>query len=322
MKRNVVIVLCVLLTAIILSACGSKENMGKEDDSGKIKVGFSQQSTEVAYRIMQTESIKQAAEKSGYQLVFTDAQNDTAKQTSDVEDLVSQKIDYLALSPRDFEGAATALAAAKKAGIPVILIDRLAAGVPGEDYVAFIGSDYIWEGEQAAEWIAKKTDGKAKIVELTGTVGASAAKDRSVGFHQVVDKHPDMEVIVSQTADFSRAEAQKVMENIIQARGNEIDAVYAHNDEMAIGASLALKAAGYKPGKDILIVGIDGDKAAFDLIKAGEYSATIFSSPYFGPLLFEVIDNLVAGKEVEQTIILPGDVIDADNIDEKMDLAY
>src|SRR5690606_36424467 len=183
MKRNAFIVLCVLLTAIILSACGSKENMGKEDDSGKIRVGFSQQSTEVAYRIMQTESIKQAAEKSGYQLVFTDAQNDTAKQTSDVEDLVSQKIDYLALSPRDFEGAATALAAAKKAGIPVILIDRLAAGVPGEDYVAFIGSDYIWEGEQAAEWIAKKTDGKAKIVELTGTVGASAAKDRSVGFH-------------------------------------------------------------------------------------------------------------------------------------------
>lgn len=328
--RKVLLPLLALILVAVAAACGNAESgngNGEGADGGtgagkKIRVGFSQQSTFVSYRIKQTDSIKEEAAKRGYELVFTNAQDDTAKQTSDVEDLVSQKVDYIVMSPRDFEGAATALAAAKKAGIPVILVDRLAAGEPGVDFVTYIGSNYVWEGEQAGEWAAKATGGQATIVELTGTVGASSARDRSEGFHKIVNQNDGMKVIVSQTADFSRSKAKDVMENIIQSNGDQIKLVYAHNDEMAIGASAALKAAGYKLGEDVLIVGIDGQKDAFDLVKAGEYAATVFSSPYYGPLVFDVIDKLAAGEKVETNIELPGFVVDKANVDEKMELAY
>ncbi len=319
----------VLLASILLLAACSSGESGKASgdnegggDGDKIKVGYSQHSSAVSYRIKQTESIQEEAEIRGYDLVFTNAQDDTARQTSDVEDMVAQNVDYIAMSPRDYEGASAALDAAKNAGIPVILIDRLAAGEPGEDYVTALLANSIWEGEQAGEWVANETDGKASIVELTGTTGSSAANDRSEGFHNAISEHADMEVIVSQTADFSRSEAQEVMENIIESHGDKIDVVYAHNDEMAIGAINALKSAGYKVGEEVLIVGIDGQKDAFELIKAGEYNATVFSSPYFGPMLFNVIDDLEAEKEVDNEVYMPGLVIDKTNVDEEMDQAY
>lgn len=325
--RKVLLPLLTLVLVAVAAACGNAEPGNGESTGGtstnkKIRVGFSQQSTSVSYRIKQTDSIKEEAAKRGYELVFTNAQDDTAKQTSDVEDLVSQKVDYIVMSPRDYEGAATALAAAKKAGIPVILVDRLAAGEPGVDFTTYIGSNYVWEGEQAGEWVAKATGGQALIVELTGTVGASSARDRSAGFHKVVSQNDGMKVIVSQTADFSRSKAKDVMENIIQSNGDQIKVVYAHNDEMAIGASAALKAAGYKLGEDVLIVGIDGQKDAFDLVKAGEYAATVFSSPYYGPIVFDAIDKLAAGEKIDTNIELPGFVVDKDNVEEKMELAY
>lgn len=319
------IVLIVLLV-FILVACSTKgdREINVEGDNGgdKVTVGYSQHSSAVSYRIKQTESIQEEAKKRGYNLVFTNAQDDTARQTSDVEDMVAQNVDYIAMSPRDYEGASAALEAAKRAGIPVILVDRLAAGVPGEDYVTAILANSIWEGEQAGEWVANETGGKASIVELTGTPGSSAANDRSEGFNNVISKYPDMDIIVSQSADFSRSEAQSVMENIIESHGGDFDVVYAHNDEMAIGAISALKSAGYKVGEDILIIGIDGQKEAFELIKAGEYNATVFSSPYFGPMLFDVIDDLESGKEVDTEIYMDGMVIDKTNVDENMDLAY
>lgn len=316
-----------LVAVIFLAACSNSETSGStaeksDDNGGEVKVGYSQHSSAVSYRIKQSESIQEEAETRNYDLVFTNAQDDTARQTSDVEDMVAQNVDYIAMSPRDFEGASAALDAAKNADIPVILVDRLAAGEPGEDYVTALLANSIWEGEQAGEWIVEETDGKAAIVELTGTTGSSAANDRSEGFHNAISEHSDMEVIVSQTADFSRSEAQEVMENIIESHGDKIDVVYAHNDEMAIGAINALKSAGYNVGEDVLIVGIDGQKDAFELIKAGEYNATIFSSPYFGPMLFDVIEDLEAGKELDTEVFMPGMVIDKTNVEEEMDQAY
>ncbi|MDR5699473.1 ABC transporter substrate-binding protein [Agromyces aerolatus] len=305
------------LAVAALTGC----SRGGEADTGTV-VGFAQQSNAVSYRINQTDSIKGEGDERGYTVVSTDAQDDTAKQVSDVEDLVSQGVDYLVLSPREFDGLTAGLLAARDAGIPVILVDREAEGVAGEDFVTYIGSDYVWEGQQAGEWVVEHTGGEARVVELAGTPGASSARDRSAGFHEAVEQAPGIEIIASQTAEFSRAEAQQVMDNLLAANRDSIDVVYAHNDEMALGAALAIEAAGLEPGVDIKIIGIDGQKDAFAAIQEGRLSATVFSSPYYGPAVFDVIDDLVAGKEVETKIVLDGYVVDADNVDEKLDEAY
>src|SRR3712207_6334732 len=203
------------------------------------------------------------------------SQGQTAKQVSDVEDLIARRVSMILLAPREYEGLAPALQAAKRAKIPVILVDRAAAGTPGEDYVTLLASNFVEQGKRAAEWLAKQTNGKANIVELTGTPGASVAADRAKGFKDEIARHPGMKIIASQTGDFSRAAAQRVMQNIAQSLGKQITAVYAHNDEMALGAIQALTAAGLKPGTDVKIVSIDGERAALEAIQRGELGATV-----------------------------------------------
>ncbi len=283
-----------------------------------IKVGFSQMENNGPWRIAETNSVRGEADKRGVQLVYTDAQSDTAKQVSDVEDLIAQGVDYIILAPREYEGLAPALESAKEAGIPVILIDREAKG----DYLTLVVSDFIWEGQQAGVLLAEKTGGKANIVELSGTAGSSVAIDRANGFADTIKEYPDMKIISSQSADFSRAEGQKVMENIIQAKGKDITAVYAHNDEMAIGAIQALKAAGMEPGKDVIVISIDGQKDALKSIISGELFASIECSPFFGPIAFDIIERHLAGEAVEKKIINLDRIFTAENAEEFVDTAY
>lgn len=326
-------ILALVVTAVMtmsLAACGNKQaSSGTSSDSSsapktekKLKVGFSQMENNGPWRIAETNSIKDEAKKRGIDLVYTDAKSDTAKQVSDVEDMIAQKVDYILLAPREFEGLAPALQAAKKAKIPVILVDRAAAGVAGADYVTLIASDFVKEGNQAGEWLAKTTNGKANIVELTGTAGSSVAKDRQDGFKQAISKFPDMKVIASQDGDFARANGQKVMENIIQAKGKTITAVYAHNDEMAIGAIQALKAAGMTPGKDVTVLSIDGEKDGLKAIIAGELGATVECNPRFGPPAFDVIEKLQKGEKVPTNIVNPDNFYDKDNAAKFVDSSY
>jgi ribose transport system substrate-binding protein len=276
------------------------------------------------WRIAETQSIKDEAAKraSKFDLIVTDAQGQTAKQVSDVEDLIARRVDVILLAPREFEGLGPALQAAKEAKIPVILIDRIAAGTPGQDYVAFVGSDFIEEGRRAGEWLDKQSKGKAGIVELTGTSGASVAQDRSQGFKNAIQGSPDMKIIASQTADFTRATAQKVMENIIQAKGKEITAVYAHNDEMALGAIQALKDAGLKPGQDVLVVSVDGEKDALKAVARGEMNVTVECNPRFGPIAFDTIEKYLAGDKVPPKIILQDRFFDSSNAAQFVNEAY
>ncbi len=283
-----------------------------------IKVGFSQMENNGPWRIAETNSVRGEAEKRGIQLVYTDAQSDTAKQVSDVEDLIAQGVDYIVLAPREYEGLAPALESAKEAGIPVILIDREAKG----EYLTLVVSDFIWEGQQAGLLLAEKTGGKANIVELSGTAGSSVAIDRANGFADGIKEYPDMKIISSQSADFSRAEGQKVMENIIQAKGKEITAVYAHNDEMAIGAIQALKAAGMQPGKDVIVISIDGQKDALKSIISGELFASIECSPFFGPIAFDIIERHLIGAEIQKKIINEDRIFTIKNAAEFVDSAY
>ncbi len=339
MKRTSKIMTVVFLVAAMILAFGacSKEEKSSNDTVVSEKknsvsevtekekvllVGFSQMESNSSWRIAETKSIMQEAKKRGIELVYTDAQGQTSKQVSDVEVLIAQGVDYILLAPREYEGLAPALQSAKQAGIPVILIDREAAGEPGVDYVTLIVSDFVEEGIRAGEWLAQQTNGKANIVELTGTTGSSVARDRQDGFMQALEAYPNMKVIASQTGDFARSNGVKVMENFIQAKGNEITAVYAHNDEMALGAIQALKAAGMKPGEDVIIVSIDGSKDALKAIIAGEMGATVECNPRFGPSAFDVVEKLENGEEVPVKIVNPDEFFDIDNAEKFLDTAY
>jgi ABC-type sugar transport system substrate-binding protein len=299
-----------------LTSCAKKKD--------KLVVGFSQMENNNPWRIAETNSMKEEADRRGnkFQLLVTDAQGQTSKQVSDVEDLIARRVDAIFLAPREYEGLAPALQAAREANIPVFLIDREAAGTAGRDYVAFLGSNFVEQGKRAAQWLIQQTNGKAGIVELTGTAGSSVARDRSQGFNEEIKGHPDMKVIASQTGDFSRATGQKVMENIIQSLGKQITAVYAHNDEMALGAIQALKAAGMKPGQDVIVVSVDGEKAALESIIAGDMGATVESNPRFGPLAFDTLEKYLAKETIPPKIILEDRFFEASNARQYLDSAY
>lgn len=302
--------------AAVLAACGRE---GRGDD---FVVGFSQMESDNPWRIAQTASLRAEAKKRGVTLVVTDAQGQTAKQVSDVEDLIARRVDLILLAPREFEGLTPALEAARTAGIPVILIDREAAGTVGTDFVTFLGSNFVEQGRRAAEWLAQATGGKAGIVELTLTPGSSVARDRAAGFREGIAKHPGMEIIASQTGDASRAQGERVMQNLAQSLGARITAVYAHNDEMALGAIQALRAAGRRPGEDVVVVSIDGQRAALEAIKAGTLGATVESNPRFGPLAFDTIEKVRSGAPVPPKILIPDRLFDKANAAQFVAEAY
>ncbi|MEW5928146.1 MAG: ABC transporter substrate-binding protein [Gemmatimonadota bacterium] len=316
-----------VLLVLGLAACERRGGGGAaagEGDGGEDRwvVGFSQMGHDNPWRMAQTASLREEAAKRGYELVVTDAQDQTAKQVSDVEDLIARRVDVILLAPREFEGLAPALLAAREANIPVILVDREAEGTPGEDFVTFLGSNFVDQGRRAAEWLVKETGGNAGIVELTGTPGSSVAADRSKGFMEVIARHPGMKVLASQTGEFSRAQGQRVMQNVAQSLGKQITAVYAHNDEMALGAIQALKASGLQPGTDVKVVSIDGQRAALEAIQRGELGATVESNPRFGPIAFETIEQVRRGEQVPTKKLIEDRFFDRSNAAQFVAEAY
>lgn len=319
------ITILIFAVAAFLGGCERKPaNSGTGAEGGKKTVGFAQMENTGPWRIAESESMKSEAAKRSdkYNFVYTDAQSQTAKQISDVEDLIARKVDAIFLAPREAEGFSGIFQSAKEAKIPVILIDREATGKAGTDFVTVIKSDFVEEGKRAGEWLAKQTNGKAGIVELKGTTGSSVANDRSKGFMDVINQHPEMKIIASQDANFTRAEGQKVMENIIQAQGKAITAVYAHNDEMALGAIQALKAAGMNPGKDVLIVSVDGQKSALQAIIDGDMNATVECNPRFGPIAFETLEKYWKGEPIPPQIINEDRFFDSSNAAQFVNEAY
>jgi ribose transport system substrate-binding protein len=303
----------------LLAGCRKQEGgggagSGEGGGAKKMRVGFSQTETDGPWRIAETDSMRKEAEKRGYELVFTNARGDTATQVSNLEDLVAQRVDAIFLAPREAKGFEGPLKAAKDAGIPVFLIDReVEGGKAGEDYVTFIGSNFIEEGKRAGEWLAKQTGGKAGIVELLGSAGASVANDRHQGFADAIKGFPDMKIIASQNGNFTRAEGQKVMESLIQAQGKAITAVYTHNDEMALGAIQALKAANMNPGKDVIVVSVDGQKSALQAIIDGQMNATVECNPRFGPVAFDTLEKFKRGEKIPAKIINEDRFFDSTN---------
>ena len=289
----------------------------------KMRVGFSQTEEDGPWRIAESKSMREEAAKRGYELVYTNARGATAQQVSDLEDLIAQRVDAIFLAPRESKGFEGPLQAAKEAGIPVILIDRELEGPKaGTDYVTFIGSNFIEEGRRAGEWLAKQTGGKAGIVELLGTAGSSVANDRHQGFADAIKAYPDMKILAAQDGNFTRAQGQNVMQNLIQAHGKSITAVYAHNDEMALGAIQALKAANMNPGKDVLVVSVDGQKSALEAINNGEMNATVECNPRFGPIAFDTLEKFKRGEKIPAKIINQDRFFDKSNAAQFVNEAY
>jgi galactofuranose transport system substrate-binding protein len=279
------------------------------------KVGFAQTESNNPWRLAQTKSMQDEAAKRGWQLVYTDAAGSAAKQVADVRSMIAQKVDVILLSPREEKPLIPAVMEAKKAGIPMFLIDRnvdqtLAKG--GEDYVAFIGSNFVKEGMQAAEVLTKAMDGKAKIIELQGSTGSSPANDRKSGFADYIKDHPGMEIIASQSGDFARDKGRQVFETLYQAHP-EATALYGHNDEMSMGAIAAMEAAGKVPGKDLIIASIDGTKDATQALIDGKILVVVECNPKFGPAAFDAVVKYAGGEAVEPRLVNTDRVFTKDN---------
>jgi galactofuranose transport system substrate-binding protein len=290
----------------------------------KYKVGFAQTESNNPWRIAQTNSMKETAEKLGYQLVYTDAAGSAAKQVADVNSMIAQGVDVIFLAPREEKPLIPAVMAAKKAGIPVILLDRSVdpkLAKPGKDYLTFIGSDFIKEGQRVAEWLAKNANGKKKIIELEGTIGSSPANDRKKGFDEAIKAAGGFEIVASQSGDFARDKGRQVAEALLQAHP-DADIVYAHNDEMAIGAISAIEAAGKVPGKDILVLSIDGGKEAVGLVAEGKIGAVVECNPRFGPKAFETMARYAKGENIEPWVINDDKFYDASNAKAELSSAY
>jgi ABC-type sugar transport system substrate-binding protein len=271
----------------------------------KIVVGFSQIGAESGWRTANTESIKSEADKRGITLKFSDAQGKQENQIKALRSFIAQGVDVIAFSPIIETGWGPVMAEIKRAKIPVVLTDRavIVTNANGKlddsIYVTFIGSDFVEEGRRAGEWLAKATGGKAVIAELVGTPGSAPAIDRKKGFEEVLAKNPGMKIVKSQSGDFSRAKGKEVMESFLKSPdGKQITALFAHNDDMALGAIQAMEESGVKPGKDILIVSIDGIKGAFEAMAAGKLNCTVECNPQIGPQLFDAVEAIMAKKQL------------------------
>ena len=272
---------------------------------GKIVLGFSQIGAESEWRTANTESIKAAAKEHGIELKFSDAQQKQENQIKAIRSFIAQKVDVIAFSPVVESGWGTVLREAKAAKIPVILSDRAVNEKDDSLWVSFMGSDFVEEGRKAGRWLLEnyKGQGDVNIVELQGTVGSAPAIDRKKGFEEIIKAQPRFKIIRSQTGDFTRAKGKEVMEAFLKAEGKKINVLYAHNDDMAIGAIQAIEEAGLKPAKDITIISIDAVKGAFEAMMAGKLNVSVECSPLLGPQLMQAVKDLKAGKTLPRRIV-------------------
>ncbi|QMU80268.1 substrate-binding domain-containing protein [Streptacidiphilus sp. PB12-B1b] len=272
---------------------------------GRTIVGFSQsESTSNPFRATETASITAQAKSLGVKLIQRNANADVNAQNSQIEDMIAQGAKVLIVAPENSAGLGPALAEAKARKIPVLTIDRTANGTACTDFVAFIGSNFYGQAQTAADDLGAATGGKGQVAVLSGTPGNNVSTDRTNGFNaEIAAKYPGLKVVASQTANFDETDGQTVMEQLLQSHPG-ITAVYAENDEMALGAIQAIKSAGKTPGKDIKIVSIDGTQQCVQDVADGQLVADIETNPRFGPLAFQSLTDFYGGTGVQPKVII------------------
>jgi galactofuranose transport system substrate-binding protein len=314
MKRTTGLVWATLLAALFaVAACGSSappaasqpairapEVRSKKTYQDLI-VGYAQLGAESEWRSANTASVKEAAEAAGVELKFSDAQQKQENQIKAIRSLIAQRVDVIGVAPLTETGWDEVFTEAKDAGIPIILVDRR-ADVPADLYATLMGSDFLEEGRNAARIMAKLTNGQARIVELVGTTGSAPANDRYKGFREILKDYPAMQILDSRSGDFTAAQGKEVMQSFLKQYGNTITAVYAHNDDMALGAIKAIEAYGLRPGVDIKIVSVDAARGAFEAMIAGKLNATVECNPLLGPKFMELALKVANGEPVPKWV--------------------
>ena len=296
----------VVLGALLGSALVLATGMTAHADDKKITLGFAQVGAESAWRTANTVSIKAAAKDAGINLKFSDAQQKQENQIKAIRSYIAQKVDVIAFSPVVESGWEPILLEAKAAKIPVILTDRNIDVKDTSLYVTMIGSDFLEEGRRGGKWLEdhyKNDAGPINIVELQGTVGSAPANDRRAGLLEVIKNDPKFKIIASQSGDFTLAGGKQVMEAFAKTYGKQINVVYAHNDDMALGAIQAMEEAGMKPGTDVTVVSFDATKGGFEAMIAGKINVDVECSPLLGPQLMTAVKEVVAGKTLPKRIV-------------------
>lgn len=297
--KKIIVSLLVLVLAMSIVGC-NKDNAANntastgETAEGTTTIGFVVSTQTNPFFVTLKEGAEAKAKELGVELIVLDAQDDSTKAASNMEDLITRGVDVIVVNPTDSDAIVPSVEAANEAGIPVITVDRVSNG--GE-VVSSVASDNIAGGKMAGEFIIEKLAGKGKVVELEGISGANSAIERGQGFNEAIEGS-GLEVVAKQTADYDRSKGLEVMENILQSQP-EIDAVFAHNDEMALGALEAIKAA----GRDIIVVGFDATDDAVASVEAGDLAATIAQQPdIMGQKAIEIAQKVANGEEVEASI--------------------
>ena len=288
MKKFLSIIMTLMLSSSLLVGCSAK-------DDGVQKIGLILSTLDNPFFVDLKTGIEKKANELGYDVVVLDSQNDPAKEVSNMEDLTIKNVDVVLLNPVDSDSAIASVMIANGSELPVITVDRVANG---GKVVSHIASDNAAGGKMAADYLIEQLGGKGKIVELEGIAGSSATRDRGQGFEDGI-KNSDFKLVAKQTADFDRTKGLSVMENIIQSKG-EIDAVFAQNDEMALGAQKALEDAKMN---DVLVVGFDATDDAVEAVKNGKMAATVAQQPILiGEVAVKAVDKFLKGEKIDSFI--------------------
>jgi simple sugar transport system substrate-binding protein len=283
----------------------------------RIVLGFAQTGKESNWRLANTESIQTAARQAGIDLVFVDSEGQPKKQIAAVRSFIARKVDIISFSPIVESGWEPVLREAKAAGIPVFISDRTVDVKDESLWTTFMGSDFLEEGRRAARWLVNymKTERPVNIVELLGTIGSAPEIDRTFGFKEILKDYPNYRIIVSESGEFVRSVGKEVMQKILKdlaVKGQKMDVLFAHNDDMAIGAIVAMEAWGIKPGKDVVIVSVDGIRDAFTAMIAGKLNCSVECSPLLGPQLMKAVKDYMAGKYLPVRLITSEGVFPAE----------
>ena len=306
-KKTLIAATAISMGTVMLTACGSDSNAKDSDDT--ITMGFAQVGAESGWRTANTTSIQDSAKEAGIELKFSDAQQKQENQIKAIRSYIQQKVDVIAFSPVVETGWDTVLQEAKRADIPVILTDRAVDSEDTSLYETFLGSDFVLEGEKAGQWLVENAadsdvdgDGDINVVQLEGTTGAAPAIDRAEGFAEAIGADPSIEVTASQTGDFTRDGGKQVMESFLNSEDG-IDVVFAHNDDMGLGAIEAIEAAGLVPGEDIKIITVDAVKDGMQALADGKINYIVECNPLLGPQLMDLAEKVVAGDEVPERVV-------------------
>ena len=323
---SVLLATCMLFS---LTACGSSngsKDAKKADDSsksGNITVGFSQVGAESDWRTANSTSMKETfSEENGYTLIFDDAQQKQENQIKAIRNFIQQEVDYIVLAPVTETGWDTVLKEAKDAGIPVIIVDRMVKVSDDSLYTAWVGSNFELEGKKAAAWLKAYLDAtgrgneKINIVDIQGTIGASAQIGRTKGLEAACKENKNWTLLAKETGEFTQAKGQEVMESLLKKHGDDIDVVYCENDNEAFGAIDAIEAAGYEVGGEegqILVMSFDTTNAGLTDTLSGKITLDTECNPLHGPRVQEIIEKLEAGEDVDKQAYVDEEMFAADD---------